>query len=344
VTERQTERKSERERDRFRDRDRAREREGGLRLVMMVRGLSSSKPYACLSTLLVLSSLAIMDCYLIQHSQSSRKIGVAITVTVGDVCFLVALRYVTVWVGAEVRTARRSYAMVLWFLYIFVLEIKLYFVYQNYKADRRSLGLLARKGLTLVLSVCVPALYLVLVAVDHMEHLKALKKKEEVRYRLLWVVVDMLDVLDIQANLWEPQRKGLPLWAEGLMFFYCYILLLILPCVSLSEISMQGVNILPHKMMLYPILSFITINIITICIRGCNLLFFRDARASGIFMGKNVLAIALKICSFVQYRKRPAEVTLTPDLHQNSRPIVTIATLQPMELPLSLECLGSENT
>lgn len=194
--------------------------------------------------------------------------------------------------------------MILWFLYIFVLEIKVYFVYQNYKADRKSLDALARKALTLLLSICIPVLFVVLVAIDHMEYVRAFKKREEIRNRLFWVVVDLLDILDIQANLWEPQKKGLPLWAEGLMFFYCYILLLVLPCVSLSEISMQGINIVPHKMLLYPILSLVTINIITIFIRGGNMILYRDARVSGILIGKNILAIILKTCSFVQYRRQ----------------------------------------
>ncbi|XP_034040898.1 transmembrane protein 121-like [Thalassophryne amazonica] len=88
------------------------------------------------------------------------------------------------------------------------------------------------------------------------------------------------------------------------MFFYCYILLLVLPCVSLSEISMQGINIVPHKMLLYPILSLVTINIITLFIRGGNMIFYRDARVSGILIGKNILAIILKTCSFVQYRRQ----------------------------------------
>uniref|UniRef100_UPI00398E3AB3 transmembrane protein 121-like n=1 Tax=Pristiophorus japonicus TaxID=55135 RepID=UPI00398E3AB3 len=269
----------------------------------MVAPASCSKVHVGVSTVVILSSMLVMDCYLVQQSRGPGRIGVCVMVTVGDVCLLVALRYVAVWIGAEVRSAKRGYAMILWFLYIFVLEIKLYFVYQNYKADRRSLGTLARRALTLVLSICVPALYLVLVALDCMEHLQAFKKKEELRNRLLWVVVDLLDVLDVQANLWEPQKKGLPLWAEGLMFFYCYTLLLILPCVSLSEISMQGLHILPHKMMLYPILSLLTVNVVTILVRGGNLLFFRDARASAIFLGKNVLALALRARSLAQYRR-----------------------------------------
>nr|XP_014037356.1 unnamed protein product [Salmo salar] len=186
----------------------------------------------------------------------------------------------------------------------FLVVFQVYFVYQNYKADRKSLDALARKALTLLLSVCVPVLFVGLVAIDHMEYVQPFKKKEELRNRLFWVVVDLLDILDIQANLWEPLKKGLPLWAEGLMFFYCYILLLVLPCVSLSEISMQGINIVPHKMMLYPILSLVTINILTLLIRGCNMLLYKDARVSGILIGKNVLAIILKTCSFLQYRRQ----------------------------------------
>lgn len=193
--------------------------------------------------------------------------------------------------------------MILWFLYVFVLEIKVYFVYQNYKADRKSLDLMARKALTLLLSICIPALYVLLVATEHMEYVRTFKKKEDLRNRLFWVIVDVLDVLDIQANLWEPQKKGLPLWAEGIMFFYCYILLLVLPCVSLCEISMQGIGIMPHRMMLYPMLSMLTVNITTIFIRGSNMLFFRDSRVSSIFMGKNMLAIGLKVCMFVQYQR-----------------------------------------
>ncbi|KAL0983649.1 hypothetical protein UPYG_G00130750 [Umbra pygmaea] len=308
----------------------------------MVPPPPTNKPHVCLSTLLVMSSMALIDAYLVEQNHGPRKIGICIMVMVGDLCFLIVLRYLAVWVGAEVRSAKRGYAMILWFLYIFVLEIKVYFVYQNYKADRKCLDNLARKALTLLLSVCIPVLFVVLVAVDHMEYVRAFKKKEEIRSRLFWVVVDLLDILDIQANLWEPQKKGLPLWAEGLMFFYCYILLLVLPCVSLSEISMQGINIVPHKMMLYPILSLFSINIITVLIRGCNMMLYRDARVSGIMIGKNVLAIILKTCSFIQYRTHlqntpPAfglelQKNLVPHHHGNrgnGRPVSIVTTPHP---------------
>ncbi|XP_043917095.1 transmembrane protein 121-like [Protopterus annectens] len=316
----------------------------------MVPPPPANKHHVGLSTVIIMSSMALMDAYLVEQNQGPRKIGICIMVLVGDICFLIVLRYVAVWVGAEVKTAKRGYAMILWFLYVFVLEIKVYFIYQNYKADRLSLDIMARKALTLLLAICVPSLYMILVAVDQMEYVRTFKKKEDLRNRLFWVIVDMLDILDIQANLWEPQKKGLPLWVEGLMFFYCYILLLILPCVSLSEISMQGINIVPHKMLLYPLLSMITINIITIFIRGGNMLFFHDARVSGIFMGKNILAIAIKMCSFVQYRRQLHEAPpgFGIELQQNSIAHNLPVSMHPQIITSnqtrSSEMLGHENT
>ncbi|KAM9466525.1 transmembrane protein 121 [Clarias gariepinus] len=282
------------------------------------------KQHVCLTTVIIMTSMAVMDAYLVEQNQGPRKIGVCIIVLVGDICFLIVLRYVAVWVGAEVRTARRGYAMILWFLYIFVLEIKLYFVFQNYKAEHQTVETVARKVLTLLLSVCIPGLYFALVALDSMEYMRTFRKKEDMRGRLFWVALDLLDVLDIQSNLWEPQRTGLPIWAEGLMFFYCYILLLILPCVSLSEISMQVEHMSPKKVMLYPVLSLVSINIVTILIRGVNMVLFQDSRVSTIFIGKNAVAIATKACTFLEYYRQdkafpPQDpVTIAMELQQNS--------------------------
>ncbi|XP_063803392.1 transmembrane protein 121 isoform X3 [Pseudophryne corroboree] len=279
------------------------------------------KRHVCLTTIVIMTSMAFMDAYLVEQNQGPRKIGVCIIVLVGDICFLIVLRYVAVWVGAEVKTAKRGYAMILWFLYIFVLEIKLYFIFQNYKADKKNMDTVARKALTLLLSISVPGLYLVLVSLDSMEYVRTFRKKEDLRGRLFWVALDLLDILDIQANLWEPYKTGLPIWAEGLMFFYCYILLLILPCVSLSEISMQGEHIAPQKMMLYPVLSLVTINIVTIFIRVVNMVLFQDSRVSTIFIGKNIIAIATKVCTFFEYKKQVKEFpqnTIALELQQNS--------------------------
>lgn len=295
---------------------------------------AANKPHVCLTTVLILASLALMDAYLVEQNPGPRRIGVCVTVLAGDACFLIMLRYVAVWAGLEVHTARRGYAMMLWFFYIFILEIKVYFVYQNYKSqDVKPMDAGAsRRALTLLLSVCMPIVFITLAAIDHLEYLRPYKKREEIRSRLFWVVLDLLDVVDVQANLWELQGDGLPLWVEGLMFFYCYILLLVLPCVSLSEISMQGVNIVPHKMMLYPILSLATINIITLLIRGGNLLMYGDIRVSGIMMGKNVIAIVVKSCSLVQYRKHQlaSPQDRVTDMQKNSLGHVHLFKTQPV--------------
>ncbi|XP_035516039.1 transmembrane protein 121-like [Morone saxatilis] len=299
----------------------------------------ANKCHVCLTAVLIMTSLALMDAYLVEQNPGPRRVGVCVTVLAVDACFLIALRYVAVWAGSEVHTARRGYAMILWFFYIFILEIKVYFVYQNYKSqdvDAETDAGVSRRGLTLLLSVCMPTVFITLAAIDHLEYLRPYKKREEIRSRLFWVVVDLLDVVDVQANLWELQREGLPLWVEGLMFFYCYILLLVLPCVSLSEISMQGVNIVPHKMMLYPILSLATINVITLLIRSGNLLIYGDIRVSGIMMGKNVIAIVVKCCSLAQYRKHQQAsppVDRGAEMQKSSLVDVQINNIQPLVLP-----------
>lgn len=296
---------------------------------------AANKSHVCLTAVLILVSLALMDAYLVEQNPGSRRIGVCVTVLAGDACFLIVLRYVSIWAGSEVHTARRGYAMMLWFFYIFILEIKVYFVYQNYKsedAEAMDAGA-SRRALTLLLSVFMPIVFITLAAIDHLEYLRLYKKREEIRSRLFWVVLDLLDVVDVQANLWELQGDGLPLWVEGFTFFYCYILLLVLPCVSLSEISMQGVNIVPHKMMLYPILSLATINVITLLIRGGNLLIYGDIRVSGIMMGKNVIAIVVKSCSLVQYRRnQPASPPADrgADMQKNSLGDVHVFKTQPV--------------
>nr|XP_032819752.1 uncharacterized protein LOC116947755 [Petromyzon marinus]XP_032819753.1 uncharacterized protein LOC116947755 [Petromyzon marinus] len=423
--------------------------------------LAGRRCHACVALCMVLASLLLTDSYLVSQQQGGRRMAVSILNLVGDVCFLLILRYVAVWVGAEARTPRRAYASILWFLYVFVLEIKLYFVCQNYRGEASTLSPsspsssssssssaatssavaddtgLGRKLLTLFLSVCVPGLYVILVAVDRLDcldtdgssslddddddeddrddsnvdgngcstvdrdradeddeasgagrctrsqdaalsgdpqpppaspeeeeeaaaaerrrerrnrqrrraaaapprgpppraaHERALaealsclllQRKEEVRSHVFVVALDLLDVLDVQAGLWEsraaaPGRSSAvpafgssssssfssssssslpPLWAENLTFFYCYILLLVLPCVSLSELG----SLLDRGTTLYPALSLITINVVAVFVRAVTLVLYAGASVSTIFIGKNILALMLKTCSLLEF-------------------------------------------
>ncbi|XP_077184860.1 transmembrane protein 121-like isoform X2 [Paroedura picta] len=254
-------------------------------------------PHTCMAAVVIVCTMGAMDVYLVEQSAGARRLGVCTLALAGDLFFLLVLRYATVWLGGEARLAQRGYAMVLWFLFAFALEIKLYFIYQHYATEGQAPDPLARHTLTLLLSICIPALYTVLGATELVAQAAAsFRKKDELRGRLFWVVLDLLDVLEIQASLWEPQQRVLPLWAEGLTFFYCYGLLLVLPCVSLSELGVQS----PRDGTLYPLLSLASVNVATIFIRGGLLLLCHDQRISSIFMGKNLLAIALKSCAVLQ--------------------------------------------
>ncbi|KAI1898737.1 hypothetical protein AGOR_G00075440 [Albula goreensis] len=261
-------------------------------------------PQVCVATLVTVSTMAVVDLYLLEQSMLGSQWGAGLgvwpcaAVLLGDLCFLLALRFVSAGVASEARSPRRGFANALWFLFLSLLQLKLFFVCQNYRQDRRPPDPLARKTLTLLLSVCLPSLFLVLTGADHMT---PLRRKQEVRSRLLWVVVDLLDVLDLQAGLWETHGSnlGVPLWVEGLVFFYCYVLLLLLPCVSLTELGTTaplGETGLRREAV-YPWLSLVTVNILTLFLRAAGMLWYRDPRVSTVFLGKNLLAMTIKLSS-----------------------------------------------
>uniref|UniRef100_A0AAQ4QBK4 Transmembrane protein 265 n=1 Tax=Gasterosteus aculeatus aculeatus TaxID=481459 RepID=A0AAQ4QBK4_GASAC len=262
-------------------------------------------PQVCVSTLVTVSTMAVVDLYLLEQSMLGAR-GPAgpsawqcATVLLGDAGFLLALRFVSAGVVSEARSPRRGFANALWFLFLSLLQLKLFFVCHNYRQERWPLDPLARKTLTLLLSICLPSLFLILTGADHMT---PQRRKQEVRGRLLWVVVDLLDVLDLQAGLWEAQggaaaaaagsavavEQKLPIWAEGLVFFYCYALLLLLPCVALTELGATGLpgQRGPRKEALYPWLSLVAINILTLVLRGTGMLWFRDPRVSTVSWGR----------------------------------------------------------
>lgn len=275
-------------------------------------------PQVCVSTLVTVSTMAVVDLYLLEQSMPGPRgapgpgVWQYTAVVLGDVGFLLALRFVSAGVVSEARSPRRGFANALWFLFLSLLQLKLFFVCHNYREERRPPDPLARRTLTLLLSICLPSLFLILTGADHMT---PQRRKQEVRGRLLWVVVDLLDVLDLQAGLWETQvgaaaaatgEQKLPIWAEVLVFFYCYALLLLLPCVALTELGATGLpgQRGPRREALYPWLSLVTINIFTLALRGAGILWYKDSRVSTVFLGKNLLALAVKLSSAWERRKQ----------------------------------------
>ncbi|KAG7464494.1 hypothetical protein MATL_G00166220 [Megalops atlanticus] len=270
-------------------------------------------PQVCVATLVTVSTMVVVDLYLLEQSMLGSALGAGAgpgawpcaAVLLGDLCFLLALRFISAGVASEARSPRRGFASALWFLFLSVLQLKLFFVCQNYRQDRRPPDPLARKTLTLLLSVCLPSLFLVLTGAEHMT---PLRRKQELRSRLLWVVVDLLDVLDLQAGLWEAQGSpSVPLWVEGLVFFYCYVLLLLLPCVSLTELGsvppMAG-EVGLRREAVYPWLSLVAVNVLTLLLRAAGMLWYRDPRVSTVFLGKNLLAMTIRLSSAWERRQQ----------------------------------------
>jgi hypothetical protein len=112
----------------------------------------------------------------------------------------------------------------------------------------------------------------------------------------LIVVLDMLDVLELQSCVWEGTTLCLGFTSECALYFYCYILLLLLPTVSLAEISRSSSIEPPEdrkgerwKMILYMAMSLVFVNISIAGVRIFLICKFRSIKPSRIFLGKNLI-------------------------------------------------------
>ncbi|KAG8003946.1 hypothetical protein GBF38_007973, partial [Nibea albiflora] len=100
-------------------------------------------PQVCVSTLVTVSTMAVVDLYLLEQSMLGARglpgpsVWQYVAVLLGDVGFLLALRFVSAGVVSEARSPRRGFANALWFLFLSLLQLKLFFVCHNYRQERR---------------------------------------------------------------------------------------------------------------------------------------------------------------------------------------------------------------
>lgn len=97
-----------------------------------------------------------------------------------------------------------------------------------------------KKLLTLFQATFIGGFYLILIGVDYLESITTLRGLDEVKMRAYCVVVDILDLLDLQSSMWESRQGELPYQTVGLIYFYCAILLVTLPPLSLAEMSKRN--------------------------------------------------------------------------------------------------------
>ena len=252
-----------------------------------------------------------------------------------------AFRYIGYWVGMEVRTNKRGWAIISWFLFIFIYDIKMYFVLQHVwtscalftvEIDSKTLlakgskflisnlarnksennlgsfyssmveqppsceySLVEKKVLIILQAILLPALYLALVGAEHIRNLTNFRHLEEVKMRMFWVVVDILDILQLQSSMWEANTHRMPHTSPAGIYFYCYVLLVVLPAISMSEMSKHEHEFAPHKMIFYLIASVLFVNIGSSIIRILLLFYFNFNLVSSIFLAKNTLCLGMQV-------------------------------------------------
>jgi len=155
---------------------------------------------------------------------------------------------------------------------------------------------LEKKLLIIFQAVLLPALYLTLVGAEHIRNLTSFRHLEEIKMRVFWVVVDLLDVLQLQSSMWETNIHQFPYISCSFIYFYCYVLLVILPPISMSEMSKRDHEFAPHKMIFYLLASLLFVNVGTTVIRILLLFYFKFGLTSSIFLAKNTLCFGIQVC------------------------------------------------
>ena len=156
-------------------------------------------------------------------------------------------------------------------------------------------SLLEKKMLIVFQTILLPALYLALVGAEHIRSLTNFRHLEEVKMRVFWVVVDILDILQLQSSMWETSTHQFPYISAAITYFYCYVLLVILPPISMSEMSKREHDFVPHKMIFYLLASVLFVNVGTTVIRLLFLFHFQFGLASSIFLAKNTLCFGMQV-------------------------------------------------
>lgn len=97
--------------------------------------MTKSRLNGILLTLVILCLQVLVNSYLLLNHQGEKRTGVFIFLLIGDVCLLLLLRYLVSWTCAELKTIRRACSISLWFLAVFITQIKTYFIVDAMKKD-----------------------------------------------------------------------------------------------------------------------------------------------------------------------------------------------------------------
>ena len=156
-------------------------------------------------------------------------------------------------------------------------------------------SVLSKKLLTVFQAILLPGLYLALTGADYMADIANIRELEEIKMRMFWVAVDILDLLELQSSMWVADTYSFPFGLACVVYFYCYIALVVLPPVSLAELSKTKGKLAPHKIMFYMFASIILVNLGTTVIRGILLFYCEFSSTSTALIAKNIICLGMQV-------------------------------------------------
>ena len=93
--------------------------------------MSKARLHGTLLSIIILILQVTTDAYILKNYTGERRTGVFIFLLIGDICLLLILRYLITWTVQELKTLRRACSIALWFLSIFITQVKTYFIIES---------------------------------------------------------------------------------------------------------------------------------------------------------------------------------------------------------------------
>jgi len=238
-------------------------------------------------------------------------------------------RYTSVWIGSQIRTLKRGFAIIAWFIFIVIYDIKMYFIMEHlwkvcgsnlsvkvksfHSSKESSLpfedslknsvddkeectyDVTSKKLLVLSQVVLLSGLYLLLVGSDCIKRDTNLLLL--VKMKAFWTTADILDLIQLQTSIWEEITGQFPYALTAFVYFYCYVGLIFLPPLALAEMAQNDVvwSGETSSLTLHRITRISLIYIGSSVIRTYLLLAHSFTLTSTVFLGKNLICLAIEV-------------------------------------------------
>ena len=158
-----------------------------------------------------------------------------------------------------------------------------------------SYTLISKKVLTLSQSVLIPSLFLLLVGELFIVDEISIGTLAQIKLRAFWTAIDILDLLQLQSITWEEVTVNSSYELAICGFFYSYILLVVIPALSLVEMSKNSSEDFSPGVSTLVAARLVLVNIGTSLIRLIFIFLQNNSYTSSIFIGKNFICFYIQV-------------------------------------------------